>query len=86
MPTQPKTFLPIFGAALVWYDFALVGALAPTLSALFFPYDTALSSLLKLFAVFFIGFLARPLGAIGFGYWGDQIHRQTAFLYSIAIV
>ena len=61
------------GNVLEWYDFALYGYFAPVFATLFFPSDSPALSLISAFGVFAIGFLARPLGAMLFGYWGDTL-------------
>src|SRR5438874_13412545 len=58
------------GNALEWYDFALYGYFAPVFAALFFPSEYRSVSLISAFSVFAVGFFARPLGALLFGYWG----------------
>lgn len=74
------------GNVLEWYDFALYGYFAPVLAALFFPSEQPSLSLLSAFGVFAIGFLARPLGALLFGYWGDTAGRRNALAWSIILM
>ena len=64
------------GNMLEWYDFALYGYFAPVFAVLFFPSEHPSISLLSAFGVFAVGFLARPLGAMLFGYWGDTVGRR----------
>lgn len=64
------------GSSLEWFDFALYGFLAPIFSQIFF--SSAKShwvSLIATYGVFAIGFIARPVGAIIFGYLGDRYGR-----------
>src|SRR4051812_40821970 len=64
------------GSALEWFDFALYGALSATIfPALFFSDLGEAGSLIASFATFGVGFLARPLGAIICGYYGDKYGR-----------
>ena len=51
----------VVGNVLEWYDFALFGVLAPVIASLFFPSADPLAGLISSYAVFAIGFLARPL-------------------------
>ncbi len=74
------------GNVLEWYDFALYGYFAPVLAALFFPSDSRSLSLISAFGVFAVGFLARPLGAMLFGYWGDTAGRRNALAWSILLM
>jgi MFS transporter, MHS family, proline/betaine transporter len=74
------------GNVLEWYDFALYGYFAPVFAAMFFPSEQASVSLLSAFGVFAIGFLARPLGALLFGYIGDTIGRRDALAWSVILM
>ena len=74
------------GNVLEWYDFALFGYFAPVLSRLFFPASDPSLSLIATFGVFAVGFLARPLGALLFGYWGDTKGRRAALAWSIILM
>ncbi len=78
--------LSTFGTALEFYDFIIYGVFASYISAQFFPSDNALSSLLKTFAVFAIGYLARPLGGILLAHFGDRFGRRKVFLFSLLAV
>jgi MFS transporter, MHS family, proline/betaine transporter len=68
----------VVGNVLEWYDFGVYGYLVPTLSQLFFPSGDAVVSLLSTFAVFGVGFVMRPVGAILFGIYGDRHGRRNA--------
>ncbi len=74
----------MIGNALEWYDFALYGYFGVMISRLMFPPDqTPVGLLLKSYAVFFLGFIMRPLGAVLFGYIGDRHGRKKALMWSI---
>ncbi len=75
-----------FGVILESYDFALYAYLAPVMSALFFPSHDARVSVMLAYAVFTVGFLARPLGAILFGHFGDKLGRQKMVVTSIVLM
>ncbi len=75
----------IWGSIVEWYDFSLIGALAPVLSTLFFADQNELTSLLKLFFVFAVGFIARPIGALFFGRYGDKHERIDGLTRSLII-
>jgi MHS family proline/betaine transporter-like MFS transporter len=74
------------GNVLEWYDFALFGVLAPVIAAHFFPSADPLAGLINSYAVFAIGFLARPLGGIIFGYIGDRFGRRQALVLSVVLM
>src|SRR5690349_9278781 len=73
----------IAGNVMEWYDFAVYGYFARTIGNLYFPTDDPDASLLAAFAVFAVGFLMRPLGAVLFGYIGDRVGRGPALLWSV---
>jgi MFS transporter, MHS family, proline/betaine transporter len=66
-----------------WYDYALFGNFAPLIGRKFFPASDASSSMLKVFLVFAVGYLMRPLGGIFFGIIGDKMGRRFALSFSI---
>ncbi|HQZ87872.1 MAG TPA: MFS transporter [Gammaproteobacteria bacterium] len=74
------------GGSIEFYDFVLYGALAPLFSKLFFPSEEAFVSLLSAYAVFAVGFFARPLGAIIFGSVGDKYGRRVALFSSLILM
>ncbi len=67
------------GSVLEWYDFALYGFFAPLIATLYFPSKTPDVGLLKTFSVLAIGFFARPIGSLLFGYLSDK-HGRTRSL------
>jgi MHS family proline/betaine transporter-like MFS transporter len=71
------------GNMLEWYDFAVFGFFAVAIGGQFFPSDDRLAGLLNTFAVFAVGYLARPIGGVLFGYLGDRIGRKRALQVSI---
>lgn len=76
-----------FGSALEWFDFAIYGALSATLfPQLFFSGLGEAGATLASFATFGVGFVARPLGAIVFGYLGDRVGRRPILLTTLIIM
>lgn len=79
-----KFFLPaILGTILEYYDYALYGFCAAKLALHFFPEDDPSVGLLKTFGVFIAGSCAKPIGALLFGYIGDQFGRSPALKLSL---
>lgn len=74
------------GNALEWYDFTIYAFFVPIIAKQFFPNKNAFVSLLATFAVFALGFLVRPLGAILFGYIGDHSGRKKALILSMVMM
>ncbi|WP_051579600.1 MFS transporter [Pseudonocardia acaciae] len=74
------------GNFIEWYDYAVYGYLAGTIATLFFPAGDRLAALLSTFAVFALGFVIRPLGAVVFGHLGDRIGRRPALSAAIILM
>ncbi|WP_281172554.1 MFS transporter [Pseudonocardia spinosispora] len=73
-----------FGNALEWYDFSVYAFFASYVAQNFFKHGDATSALVNTFIVFGAGFVARPLGAIVIGRYGDRVGRKAALVLSIA--
>lgn len=69
-----------------WFDYAVYGYLAVTITAVFFPEADPQTGLMLTFALFAISFLVRPLGGFVWGHLGDRIGRRTALSWSILIM
>lgn len=76
----------VLGNALEWYDFTVYAFLAPLIAKQFFSRSTPTVALLSTFAVFGIGFVARPLGGILIGAIGDRRGRKFALLLTIGLM
>ncbi|MEB3299246.1 MAG: MFS transporter [Candidatus Sericytochromatia bacterium] len=75
------------GTAIEWYDFFLYGvAAALVFPRLFFPYSTDFVGQLQAFGTFFVGFLARPVGAAIFGHLGDRIGRKASLVATLLLM
>lgn len=76
------------GAAVEWYDFFIYGtAAALVFPKLFFRPDLPLFvAQLAAFATFAIGFIARPLGGILFGHFGDALGRKRALVFALILM
>jgi MHS family proline/betaine transporter-like MFS transporter len=73
----------VLGNILEWYDFALMGMLAPLFSHLFFSEGFSLTHPLFFFT---IGSFFRPIGGFIFGYLGDKSGRKTALIKTIMLM
>jgi hypothetical protein len=65
------------GTTIEWYDFLLYSIVTGLVFAkLYFPASDPLIGTMQAYAVFFVGFIARPVGAFIFGHYGDRIGRK----------
>ena len=72
------------GATIEWYDFFLYGTAAGLVfGKLFFPTFEPLSATFLAFGTYFVGFVARPIGAAIFGHYGDRIGRKTTLILTL---
>jgi MFS family permease len=72
------------GTTIEFYDFLLYGQMAAIVFAkLYFPSSDPLTGILQSFAVFAVGFVARPIGAAIFGHYGDRIGRKAALIATL---
>lgn len=76
----------VIGNVLEWYDFAVYGFMASIIGKTFFPSGDDVSQLLAAFAVYGVGFLARPIGGIVIGRIGDTRGRKTALVLTIMLM
>lgn len=76
------------GAAIEWYDFFIYGtAAALVFPKLFFPADLPpFIAQIAAFSTFAVGFLARPLGGMVFGHFGDLYGRKRALVAAMFIM
>jgi metabolite-proton symporter len=75
------------GTAIEWYDFFLYSTVTPLVFAkLFFPNSDPLVGTLQAFLVYFVGFLARPVGAFIFGHFGDRVGRKAALISTLLLM
>jgi MFS transporter, MHS family, proline/betaine transporter len=92
-PTQTTTqstartaFAGLIGNVLEWFDFAVYGYFASDIGRQFFPQSSPGAQHLLAFAVFAIGFGARPIGSLVLGTVGDRIGRRALLILSIALM
>ncbi|MFB8771722.1 MFS transporter [Streptomyces broussonetiae] len=77
----------LIGTTIEWYDFFLYGsAAALVFNTLFFPTADPLVGTLIAFITYAIGFVARPLGGVVFGHFGDKIGRKKLLVVSLLMM
>ena len=89
-PTTSITTVAIasfIGTTIEWYDFFLYGtAAALVFNKLFFPEFDPLVGTLAAFGTYAVGFLARPIGGIVIGHYGDKIGRKAMLILTLLIM
>ncbi len=80
-------FASFVGTTIEWYDFFLYGtASALVFGKLFFPnYDPLLGTLAS-FGTYAVGFVARPIGGIVCGHYGDRIGRKSMLIFTLLLM
>jgi MFS family permease len=74
------------GTTIEWYDFLLYSTVTGLVfGKLFFPNSDPLVGVLEAFAVYTVGFIARPIGAAIFGHYGDRIGRKATLIATLLI-
>lgn len=74
------------GTTIEWYDFLLYSTVTGLVfGRLFFPNSDPLVGVLEAFAVYTVGFVARPIGAAIFGHYGDRIGRKATLIATLLI-
>jgi len=77
----------MIGSTIEWYDFYIYGmAAALVFGHLFFPSFSPLAGTLAAFGTFAVGFVARPLGGIIFGHFGDRVGRKRALMITLFLM
>ena len=85
--TGRAIFASAIGTTVEWYDFLLYGSAAGLVfGKVFFPNSDPLTGAMLSFATFGVGFLARPVGGIIFGHFGDRVGRQKILTISMLIM
>ena len=72
------------GTTIEWYDFLIYSTVTGLVfGKVYFPGDDPMVSTLQAFGVYFIGFVARPIGAAIFGHYGDRIGRKATLIVTL---
>jgi metabolite-proton symporter len=75
------------GTTIEWYDFFLYSTVTGLVFAqLYFPKSDPLVGTLQAFAIYAVGFVARPIGAAIFGHYGDRIGRKSTLIATLLLM
>jgi MFS family permease len=75
------------GTTIEWYDFFLYSTVTGLVFAkLYFPQSDPLVGTLQAFAIYAVGFVARPVGAAIFGHYGDRIGRKSTLIATLMLM
>lgn len=75
------------GTTIEYYDFAIYGlASSLVFATLFFPTFDPLAGTLIALSTFGVGYVARPLGALVFGHFGDRVGRRTVLVITLLMM
>jgi MFS family permease len=75
------------GTLVEWYDYYIYGTAAALIfSGQFFPDVDPTTALIASFATFGVGFLARPLGGLFAGHYGDRIGRKSMLIFTLSLM
>jgi metabolite-proton symporter len=77
----------LIGTTIEWYDFFLYGtAAALVFNRVFFPKADPLTGAMLAFTTYALGFVARPVGGLVFGHFGDRIGRKRLLMVSLVLM
>src|SRR3954447_24736508 len=91
-PVRRRAFRKLLAAGLIgssieWYDFFLYGtAAALVFPKVLFPHASALTGTLLAFSTFWAGFVARPIGGVLAGHFGDRYGRKPVVVTCLAVM
>jgi MFS family permease len=75
------------GTTIEWYDFFLYSVVTGLVFAkLYFPHSDPLVGTLEAFAIYAVGFIARPIGAAIFGHFGDRAGRKSTLIATLLLM
>src|SRR5204863_5900312 len=75
------------GTTIEWYDFFLYGtAAALVFNKVFFPTFAPLTGTLAAYRTYAVGFVARPLGGVIIGHFGDRIGRKSMLVLTLMLM
>jgi MFS family permease len=75
------------GTTIEWYDFFIYSTVTGLVfPKLYFPESDPLTGTVQAFAIYAVGFVARPVGAAIFGHYGDRIGRKAALIATLLLM
>jgi metabolite-proton symporter len=84
---QKVALTALAGTSIEWYDFFLYGAAAALIfPKAFFPEASPAMALILSFGTFAAGFIARPVGGVIFGHFGDRIGRKKTLIIALLLM
>lgn len=87
VPLRRVIWASALGTTVEYYDFTLYATTAALVfNKLFFPSVDPLIGTLSAFATFFVGYLARPIGGIVFGHFGDRLGRKRILVITMLMM
>ena len=92
MPVEKRAITKVAVASLIgttidWYDFFLYGIVAGLVfDKLYFPSHDPLVGTMLAYATFGVGFIARPVGGILFGHFGDRVGRKSMLVLTLGLM
>ena len=77
----------LIGSVIEWYDFFIYGTAAALIfGQLFFPGSDPLIGTLYSFGTYAVGFIARPIGGVFCGHYGDKIGRKSMLVMTLVVM
>ncbi|MCD2097020.1 MHS family MFS transporter [Rhodococcus rhodochrous] len=87
MNPRRASIAALLGGALEYYDFFVYGAAAALVfNVLFFPGGNPTVALIASLATFAVGYVARPVGAVVMGHFGDRLGRKRVMLATVVLM
>jgi MFS family permease len=84
---QKVALTSLAGTSIEWYDFFLYGASAALIfPTVFFGETTPSTALILSLLTFAAGFIARPIGGIVFGHYGDKVGRKKTLVIALVLM
>lgn len=84
--SHKQFILGFLGNSLEFYEFTIYGVFASQIALNFFPETSNFLALMYSWAIFSVGFIMRPTGAVLFGMIGDKFGRKIALTLSILLM